>query len=606
MCRATRVLGLGILCVGSIFGWSHAASEDDVPSRLLKRDTWLYFEVREPRAIVDRWESDWVRSLFQTPDLAKAWESPQLKQMREVVEFVSLKLGMTSTESVRKLFGGGLVLAIEPGGEPGFHAYAIVTAGEPEYLDRFHAALVELARADAAAKGNPDPVSEFQHGGVGCFSVSSEEAHAIAGGRLWIANGRKALKSLLDRRQQPPAESLESDARFQAAHRTRGAQSTVWAFGRLGPLRELQAAQERKEGKESKPADPNTVILLGPWLAALERSPLGVAALRWTEKRLDLQVELDWPDGAVSERFKGFVPPRASRAPQLLLPKRGIASFGLWRDWSNIWENRAQLLSPEAVQNLAQLDTTAGTFFGGRDFGSGVLGAIGPNWRVVVAHQDYQRLDPQPDLKLPGFAIVFEVDPADEEFTLRLQAAFQSFIGLANLDAAQKKAPPLLLSSVDVEGVRIATARYVRSSGKSQTGTRESVDAAPIPDQFNFTPSAALVDRTFVLSTSLDLARDLVHAIRSQSAVNEDSEARGPTLVGELRGESLAQLVVLNRERLVGQNMLEKGNDRTTAEAAIASLERLLSLVEQGRLEVTDRADAMEVQFQVQLHPGKP
>ena len=71
------------------------------------------------------------------------------------------------------------------------------------------------------------------------------------------------------------------------------------------------------------------------------------------------------------------------------------------------------------------LHLPAGTFFGGRDFGTGVLGAIGENWTFVVADQDFDKMDPAPDVKLPAFAFVIELKPDDEEFATRLKSAFQ-------------------------------------------------------------------------------------------------------------------------------------------------------------------------------------
>jgi len=108
-----------------------------------------------------------------------------------------------------------------------------------------------------------------------------------------------------------------------------------------------------------------------------------------------------------------------------------------------IWEASEDLFAPEVAQNLAKLDTFAGQFFGGRDFGSGVLGALDPHWCLVVAHQDYAGLVPAPDVKLPGFALIAGLNPDDADFSQRLKVAFQSFVGLSNLNAAQKSAPPL-------------------------------------------------------------------------------------------------------------------------------------------------------------------
>ena len=170
---------------------------------------------------------------------------------------------------------------------------------------------------------------------------------------------------------------------------------------------------------------------------------------------------------------------------------------------SAIWEVRNDLFPPQVVQGLAQLDTFAGQYFGGRDFGSGVLGAIGADWRIVVAEQDYSQIKPVPDLKLPAFALVIDLKPDDDDFAQRLKVAFQSFIGLANLGAAQSKAPPLELGSETVDGVTIATSHFMVP--KAAPGSKE-----PVHQRQNFSPSAAQVDSHFILSSSLGLTKDLI------------------------------------------------------------------------------------------------
>ena len=47
--------------------------------------------------------------------------------------------------------------------------------------------------------------------------------------------------------------------------------------------------------------------------------------------------------------------------------------------------------------------------------GTGVLGALTSDWRLVVAMQDYTAMSPVPDVKLPAFALVVDVRPDDED-----------------------------------------------------------------------------------------------------------------------------------------------------------------------------------------------
>src|SRR5262249_26050810 len=154
---------------------------------------------------------------------------------------------------------------------------------------------------------------------------------------------------------------------------------------------------------------------------------------------LSAAVELPVAADGRPAKVKGFLPGPGEGAGGPLRPPGTIASLSLWRDWATIWESRAELLPPETVQGLAQFDTLAGQFFGGREFGADVLGAFDPQWRLVVAQQDYAALKPVPDQKLPAFAIVALLNEGQEDFAARLKIAFQSFVAISNVDAAQKK-----------------------------------------------------------------------------------------------------------------------------------------------------------------------
>jgi hypothetical protein len=265
-----------------------------------------------------------------------------------------------------------------------------------------------------------------------------------------------------------------------------------------------------------------------------------------------------------------------------------IATLSLWRDFSGVWEARGELFPPEAQQGFAQLDTFAGQFFGGRDFATGVLGSIGTHWRLVVARQDVSALKPAPDIKLPAFAVVIDLKPGDQEFAQRLHAAFQSFIGLANLGAAQTKAPPLMIGSEDFEGVTITTSKFLPP---------KLTEGEPIHQRHNFTPSAVQVGDRFILSSGIGLARDLVKAVNAPAAPGDF------TLIAEADGVELAGLVDQNKTRLVEQNMLDKGNDRKKASEEIEVLSTLLKTLSHATLTAKDTPESLHLKLR--LDPKK-
>jgi hypothetical protein len=578
----------------------------------LSADSWVYLEIQDPARLLERYQSKPVqRLLHMLPGYQKALESPQLKQLEAVVDFLSNDLKTTRDEAIRDLTGGGVVFAMEPGAEgnekPAF--LLVLQPRDAAFLRKAHDRLVELARQDAKGKGNPDPVSTFPVGGATGYSLSPEEAHAILDDRLVVANDRKALERFAGRPKAGSGAGAGLHGNEIWSRERAGAKSPdtlAFAYAKLDPLRKIQAATAKEK---PKPSDPNVVLLLGTWIRAIEKSPWGVMRLEWTgDEDVTAGLTLGAPEGGFSPAVRRFVPPSGEGASAPIQVPGQIASFSIWRDWGSVWDARAELLTPESVQNLAQLDTQAGTFFGGRDFGTGVLGALGAHWRFVIAHQSYESMTPAPDLKLPGFAVVIEMKPEDVEFHTRMKAAFQSFIGLFNLGAAQQKAPPLLLSAEMVDGLSIATAKYATfaPSDSSEKSTTNAKPAASAADVYNYTPSAFQVGNHFVISSSLDLARELAKTFKAGTSPGANTTASGSdgknaTLLAVADGSAVARLVALNKDRLVMQNMLEKGNDKASAEAEIGYLEALVQWLGQARMSISDSQESVRVLFRTTL-----
>ncbi|MEO6811908.1 MAG: hypothetical protein ABI353_22595, partial [Isosphaeraceae bacterium] len=471
-------------------------------------------------------------------------------------------------QGVRDLTGGGLIFAVEANDR----AFLVVTPSDPEFLTRAHDRILEMARKNAADHDRPDPIKSDVYRGIVGYNIAPGEAHAIVDGRLVVASGSKLLKAVIDRALDRPERSILDNKDWQTRQQELTPETLAWGFARLDLLRSLDKPQFTVPEK----VNPLATILFGSWIETFKRANWVSASLTWTEGRLG--GELILPSPPISDAYKGYIPPESSTAPAPLNPPGMIASVGLWRDLSALWDARDALLPPEAAQGLAKLDTAAGTFFGGRDFGNGVLGPLGSDWRLIVAQQDPATLKPVPDLKLPAFALVIDMKPEHKGFVNRLQAAFQTVVGLANLSSAQTKAPPLLLGSETIDDVTINTARFLPPE------TAPANDE-PVHQRHNFSPSTALVNDHFVLSSSLGLAKDLIKALK-----NPPKPADG-TLVVEAEGAELANLIDRNHGRLIAQNMLKKGNDRAKAAANVDFLGQLVRTLGHARLTAQDRPD---------------
>ena len=256
-------------------------------------------------------------------------------------------------------------------------------------------------REDAKNKAKPDPVQTSDHKGVVVYAVGGEKgaAYAIIAGTLAISNSPKNLVRLIDERIETKSAGDLGDAKkikpallrftdqpeWKAIRERQGADADVWGYADLDRLKTL----DPKKFTLPEKGDTGIVLFFGSWYEVLRQAHSIQGSIRWSATELTACSELPLSKEGRPATIKGYVPDGGHGTSPLLHPPGTIASLSLWRDWATIWESRADLFAPETVQGFAQLDTLAGQFFGGREFGPDVLGAFDPHWRLVIADQDY-------------------------------------------------------------------------------------------------------------------------------------------------------------------------------------------------------------------------
>ncbi len=204
-------------------------------------------------------------------------------------------------------------------------------------------------------------------------------------------------------------------------------------------------------------------------------------------------------------------------------------------------------------------------------------------------------MKPAPDNKLPAFAIVAELNDSRDDFADRLKVAFQAIIGIANVDPAQKGAFAYELRSEDVDGVTMTTTKSVLA--------RKSASAdEPGAQRYNYSPSIAHVGRYFVLSSSAGLARSLIRELKNDAAAGKDRDKPQPaTFAVVADGAEVARLFGLNRDRMIMQNMLSRGETKEDAARRVEMNLSLLRYLGHGRLAIQDTPDRTHLQLKLDL-----
>ena len=349
--------------------------------------------------------------------------------------------------------------------------------------------------------------------------------------------------------------SLAASDRYREARATAGPGSAafLWAdFARLKHLPDLARALE--EGS----SNPLAALMTGGVPKALREASWLTTTLYVRSGGFSLRARTDG-SAAGAAGATGFAWPGSAGdglLPNLDVPGR-IAAGTFYRDLHRFYAGKDELF-PERTSALIFFENMMGIFFSGRDLTDEVFKATRPDVRFVVAEQRYDEKIGTPEVKIPAFAAIIGVRDA-ESFGVVLEEAWQKALGLINFTRGQQAQPGLIIDR-EIHGGTKYTFAYFSS--------REVDNRAQLHERFNYRPTLAVAGGRVVLSSTDTLARDLIDALMTDGTVANTPPPELNTLF-EVDGPPLSAILSANREALVHNNMIDEGNTREAAEAAI-------------------------------------
>lgn len=577
--RSPIVLSLlACLALSSLTTAGEAASH----AAWLGQDTVAVLEITQPRQVLDHLFSAPVkRAVTGSPLYAPVLADSKMQELLNVVKYFENQQQADLPTLLRKLAGGGVTIAVGPRET----VLAIVEAEDAATLRSVHEFALLAARSEAQKLGVPDRVKSAEYRGITGWSFAPNEAHAIVDNRLLITNRPDALKELLDRRAGDGGPSLADSEAYQAACQAAGNEPLVRAFVDLATIKQLPNVKKGLSGDEN----PLGVLLVAPLLAALRESNWAAAALSVDGDVVELAVHTSagaLPAGSSDE----FAIPKAANGilPNLNVPRQ-IAAISLYRDLHAFYAAKDQLF-PNRTSGLIFFENMMGIFFTGRDLTEEVLAETQPDVRFVVAEQEFDASIGAPKPQFPAFALVLRLrDP--EKFRPVAEEAWQKAIGLVNFTRGQQALPGLIIDRPTHEGERYTVASF---------GPPTEADKSAVDVRFNFQPALAMPGSYLILSSTGGLAKDLIAAAMQEQQAGAKSQSQTHSSL-ELRGTQLASILRANREQMIAQNMVEKGNTREQAEGELGMLFTLLDYVPWLRLKADTRESGSTLTLELQV-----
>ncbi len=576
---------LSIASLGVVFGHAASPPPGGPPlSSWIPEQAALCLEVLRPERLLDALLSPAFAERIQAlPAYAQRKSSRQLQDLRGLVQFLEASTQTNWPSIVRKLTRQGAAFAV--GGEN--RHLLIVRGDDPALLDKIHTIARQIAASEAEKQGLSDQVRSAEHAGLTGWTFNGKEAHAVAADCLLAGSDAEVLKLAAELRAGSGG-SLAGRTAYQEARQAVGAAADALLFV---DLEQLRMAPGWAAALDQPTQNPLAALLLAGVTTTLKSAPW--LALGFYVEGADLRVSAFAGGEPGTAAVSAFAKPTggAKGAPESLVVPRQIASLNLHRDLAGFYAAKDELF-PQRTSGLIFFENMMGIFFTGRNLTDEVLAQTQPDLRLVVARQQYDPAMGTPEPQLPGFALVIGLrDP--KAFGEVLEEAWQKALGLVNFTRGQKAEPGLILDREDHGGTPITVSRF---------SAKEVPDREHLDIRFNFRPSLALAGGHAILSSTDQLARDLVDGLRKPAPASTTSADAHTRL--ELRGNELSGLLKANRASLVRNNMLKEGTSQTDAETAIDTLCGLAGWVDQARLEVGGGRQSQA--FELRLSFRKP
>ncbi|QEF96237.1 hypothetical protein Mal15_02640 [Stieleria maiorica] len=504
-------------------------------------------------------------------------DSDQLRPLRDATAAFEGGMGRPWDEALSVLTDGGIHLAFDASSQG---AALLVRSSSRDQLERFRGVVLALAQL---GQGDFGIARQADYRGFTAYAVNDDVKLALVDDWFLMTNKPELGKSIIDRYLDGGNDSLAVSPSFKSSMADTDA-ATAKAYINLDTIRQAGVAPRLYAGKTDNIA---AEALLGGIVANLAHTPTAVAQLDVQPSGVALTLSTPHRPEWTAGREYYFGENSDASAPPLLEVPDQILAISTHRDLSQMWLRAPDLMTDKANEDLAQADTNLTTFFSGRDFGEDILGSLAPGIQLVVQRQTFAPQSPTPAIKLPAFALQFNMRTPDET-TREFRRVFQNLVGFINVVGAMQGQPQLDLDFRQTDSATLITASYVPP--------REEDDLDTIPINYNFSPTIAFAGQRMILASSTNLARAI-----ADSAASTDAAATQPNTIAVLNVDPMADALRDNQAQLVAQNMLEKGHGPDQADAEIGVLFDLLALFENATVKLDVENDQLRLMTEIRV-----
>ncbi|MCP4610774.1 MAG: hypothetical protein GY845_18860 [Planctomycetes bacterium] len=551
----------------------------------IPEDAIIVLEVTKPKALLEAFCNDEATAAITALPLYKQQASkPQFQEFLNIVSFIETTLGTDWRTAMEKLTGAGITLAVCPEDT----VFLIIDAEDEQMLERFHEFFTNAARSEAEKKGKYNIVKSKEYQGLTAWTFDGKEAHTIIGKRLILANKAKRLKDIVHYRSQTNKASIAANPEYQTAKRTAGTDLVAKVFVNLKPLMGIpQIANIFNQQNEN----PLAALAFAGILEATRDSNWLSLGLHIKNNTLVFRASVDSKTISATSPAAFALPKKKGEGvfPNLSVPRK-IAALSFYRDLHQFYSAKDELF-PERTSGLIFFENMMGIFFSGRDLTNEVLAETKPEIRFVVAEQEFDSSIGTPQIQYPAFAVILRLQNP-EQFNEVAEEAWQKALGLINFTRGQQAMQGLIIDRKIHGGTKFSMA-YFSTSGLDEKNNLEQ--------RFNIRPALAMPGEYLILSSTDDLARNLIDSLNREMQHKVNPIAETHSLV-EIDTTQLTSILKANRDTMVRGDMVKKGSTQEEAEAGIDLLITLVRLVERAKLGLGTHKDLTQALLEIKLN----
>ncbi len=571
-----------VLGVAARPGWADSPPD---PLRFIPDQADLFIKIDNPRRLIGAAANlDLLKQLQQFQVVQEYNQSTNQHRFLQFVAYFEKELGAKWPELLDRLAGGGAVAAVKFGPDPA-PAGLVIQGKDADLLRRFVRLGCSVIEQELARQESKDHLEKQTYRDLETYHVGKGFHVAAAGTVLFAANRAEALHLLLDT-YLDGKKSVAQNPTVAEARKLLPARPLAWGWLNLDTVRK---APQAKEVFAQPRNDPFLTVGFGGYLDVARRSSFLCGAVYQDDKhRLIATVRMpQGRDGMLAEVATHIPPVGTVASLPLLEPKGVVFSQTSYFDVSKFWEYRTKLFNEQQVKTFEDADKKSAPFLLGNRI-SKLLTQAGPHQRFVIV-TPVQPMHAQSPAELFGslrYGLV--VDMRDPGFARSLETLMRG-AGLVARTQVKLKLVEEKYHDVTILGFRFP------EQEPANPAIRNALRYLP-------TPSFAKVGDQVVITSTVDLCRELVDLVQAESREAGRKNQNAPSHITRLYGVGAAKVLKAVKDQLFTQIVLSQA---LAPDEAQEQVKRLIDWVHDlGRLELKEDYRTHDFRYELIYTPA--